>query len=126
MMKRVAQKPLHRSLGFISIPTCDGVRDNRVVLEIPLKRFDRDIEYGAQDGVDRTAKAPQDRIVGRLQNGQVEILVGRDGVGPIGPPVLHRVERRHDPLHVFRLGPLGGKGCRRRLDDGAGFLKGQE
>ena len=66
MMKRVAQKLLHRSLGFISIPPSNGMRHSRVVAEISLKSFHGDIEYGAQDGVDRSAKAPQDRIVGRL------------------------------------------------------------
>lgn len=66
MMKRVAQNPLHRSLGFITIPPSDGMRHSRMVAEISLKRFDSDIEYGAQDGINRAAKAPQDRIVSRL------------------------------------------------------------
>ncbi len=126
MMQRVAQKLLHRSLGFISIPPSNGMRHSRVVAEISLKSFDSDIEYGAQDGINRAAKAPQDRIVGRLQDRQMEILVGRYRGAPVRPPVLHCLERRHNPPHIFGRGPSGGEGCRRRLYDGAGFLERQQ
>lgn len=53
----------------------------------------------------------------------MEILVGCDRGAPVGPPVLHCLERCHNPPHIFELGPSGSEGCRRRLDDGASFLE---
>ncbi len=65
-MERVAQDPLHSLLGFAGIPSRDSVRDGGMVLQVAAEGLNGHIKYSAQYGLDGTAKASQDRVVGCL------------------------------------------------------------
>ncbi len=126
MIKRVSEDPLHGLSGFVDIASLDRSSNGNVVLQIPGEGIDGHVAYSSQNGLDRPAKAPQNRVVSRLQNRQMKILVGRDCQVRVGLPALHCLKRAHDALQIVGCGPLCGEGCSRRFDDRPRLLEGQK